>query len=289
MILSSAHKDIISAPSTPIGEGLSDFHIAINQFYASKTGVLSTYNTKDTTNYQPVTLLYQSWAEGTIAYCPVTTTYVASTVFCVDSSCSTTESQPSKADHPNPNIENLGFTDPFMNFTNAITYVTTNLFIGPNNMRASSFEMYIADPDSAAMDETGPLSMSGVSIDDFSSRFQQPINLMWYGGYNPSAFMGADILSGDMVTTVQGEFTNTQLIYKCALGWLFVLLFASLLMLVATGTGFWFQLGRMKVRLVDVEGECEFGYVAIAEDVGEFQYGLTRGRFTGRVCFQHVF
>jgi len=88
------------------------FDFAINQIYADYTGLLTDY-VGDSRVYDPALLLFQSWAGGVVAYCPITTTYVNSEVYCVSGLCSVIALQASPLPHPSPALSYLGFKDVF--------------------------------------------------------------------------------------------------------------------------------------------------------------------------------
>jgi len=286
---------------------LCTFDLAINQFYENPLGALTDF-TDDTGTYEVVTLLFQSNAttSSTVAYCPVTTTYVHSTVFCASGSCAITASEPSSLKHPNSNLTNLGFVDAFKNFSYALEADQANLFNDPEveTIFPSPLELYIADPDSTPLGGTESLTIFDVSIDDFSSRLQQLINAYWYGGYNPAAFMGGGPLPDEMASVTQGQHVVSREVCTCNLAWLGVLFLATALMFVAAVAGLCFslatrgpdilgyfstnlrdskfvysafedstlngrgrakKLGKVRVKLADVDEEKEVGYVAIAE------------------------
>jgi hypothetical protein len=157
------------------------FDFAINQIYADYTGLLTDY-VGDSRVYDPATLLFQSWAGGVVAYCPITTTYVNSEVYCISGLCSVIALQASPLQHPSSALTYLGFKDIFQNFTGLLLYSQTNLF-GSGDIPANStvitstpLEAFIANPDLISLAATQALSMTGVSVDDISIRLQQVLN-----------------------------------------------------------------------------------------------------------------
>jgi hypothetical protein len=92
------------------------YGFAINQVYADYTSLLTDY-VGDSRVYDPATLLFQSWAGGLVAYCPITTTYVNSEVYCDGKLCLVIALQASPLPQTSSALPYLGFKDVFQNFT----------------------------------------------------------------------------------------------------------------------------------------------------------------------------
>lgn len=308
------------------------FDIAINQFYAEYTGLLTDY-VDDSRVYYPATLLFQSWAGGMVAYCPITTTYVNSKVYCVSGLCSVIALQASPLPHPSPALTYFGFKDIFQNFTGPLLWNQNNLFgsgditPSPSN-KSSPLEVFIANPALISLADTEAVSMSGVSVDDISIRLQQVLNTYLYGSIYPAVLSGTiDLRNMSNVFTnipanigIETAATGTvlEVIYSTSFAWLSILFLATIAMLFAAIAGIWFSMmtrgpdilgyfsttlrdspyvnssnfgstmsgrerarrfGATRVKLVDVAGENEEGYIAIAEDGSDSHYRLVEQRY----------
>lgn len=149
----------------------------------------------DSRVYDPANL-FQSWAGGVVAYCPITTIYVNSEVYCASGLCSVIALQASPLTYPSSVLTYLGFKDVFQNFTSPLLSFQTDLFTSgdiPTNstpITSSPFEAFIANPDLISLAGTEAVSMTGVSVDDISIRLQQVLNTYLHGSIYPAALSG---------------------------------------------------------------------------------------------------
>lgn len=225
----------------------ASFSIAINTFYDSLYGVVTDF-INDTRTYEPATILFQSVRGQIAAFCPVTTTYVKSTVQCTGKTCSVTSIQPSQIRHPNSNLTNLGFV---AGFASMMTFLSTAMMLDLHPALPTMLESFIVNPDQAV---EGALtfsvqnaSMAGVNANDLSFRLQQIINTYLYGSIDTPSFAGdtVNFNSGfypQINVTTQGTNVIRQSTYVCNHAWLFVLLLATTMMFIAAITGLCFSL-----------------------------------------------
>lgn len=268
--------------------------------------------------YSAQTLLYQALDSGLIAWCPITTTYVESSVECIGSFCAVTAIRPSQLAHPSPNLTNLAFPEIFEPFS---ANLMTSLGGQSQLQNSVALENYVANSSFNTQAWNG-------DSEGFSLRLQQVINTYWYGSYNPVGIMGLfqmfnaiEFVAGQPspIKTVNATTVVWQEIYVCNFGWLVALFTASLVMLCAAIIGLFLsldiqgpellgycstlfrdtpysrhslksgslldgfararKLGDLRVRLRDVEADKEVGYLAIAEGGEKRSRRLLRDRY----------
>ncbi|KAL2070798.1 hypothetical protein VTL71DRAFT_13824 [Oculimacula yallundae] len=307
------------------------FEIAINQFYTDYLGRPLAEFQGDMHTYHPATLLFQSRAGGLVAYCPITTEYINSKVYCVSGSCSVIAIRDSLLPHPDSALTYLGFQSIFVNMTSALCYSQVNLAQYDKlelDIKLTPLEAFIADPDLNYIGQGNLVDMKGLTVDDVSIRLQQVLNTYMHGSiYTPALTGNTDLRKSDdssedvpkdigIITTASG--TSLQTLYTIDIPWICILFAATSIMALSALAGIWFSLntrgpdllgyfstclrdspyvepcsgsgttldgrerakkfGKRRVRLVDVAGHKEEGYIAIAGDDLDV-HGLVEGRY----------
>ncbi|KAI9819460.1 MAG: hypothetical protein M1827_006908 [Pycnora praestabilis] len=299
------------------------FSLAIDGYYQGTYGNIKDFE-NDTRTYEPLTLMFQSksWEIGqTVAYCPITTTFVESQVSCDGNLCAVTAMRSSSIPHANGNLTNLGFLAAFGEFTSQLYTAAGNL----HDATSSATELFIQNPDLAVDAGLSSAVLTNLTVDELSIGLQQVINAYWYGSYDPVSFMSGLEVSDSVGNTANNNKTAQAIssvykeVYVCHQAWLFVFLLSTIIMFLAALIGAVLSMVNkgpellgycsslikdtpylrgpnkgasalsgserarkfkdIRLKLVDVEGEKEAGYIALVEDDGLWPAGkLKKGR-----------
>ncbi|CZR62297.1 uncharacterized protein PAC_12194 [Phialocephala subalpina] len=225
---------------------LSTFILGIDQFYEGFYGQVDEFD-NDTRPYAPARIFFRSVYGGIAALCPITTSYVESTVECVGTACSATAIRLSRLKHANSNLTGLGFSQAFEDFTQSLLFSTyipeMTVGIGANSM----LEQFIVDPDSTSYGGLGVggvgSSMQALEPDTIAIRLQQILDTYWYGSYWPAGYTNSSSFASDS-PPISAQATNVvwEAIYVCNFAWLSVLFLGTIIMFVSALIGLYFSL-----------------------------------------------